>query len=64
MYKLGLDKYQTKRIIEEKLKSDPDLKYYIENDYILKLIDLLVDGIAEVIDENNNKIRDALINRR
>lgn len=60
----GLEKRDIKRKLQEKLDSDPDLKYYIDNDYITKLMDLLIDGIGEVIEENNKKLVDDLFKRR
>lgn len=62
--KKGLGKTEIKRMLHEKLEDDPDLKYYIDNDYITRLTDLLIEGIAEVIEENNKKIIDDLFRRR
>lgn len=52
----GLRGYEIERILYEKIESDPDLKYYIDNDYITKLVELLVEGIGEAIEENNKKL--------
>lgn len=54
----GMRKNQVERILRNHLDKNPDLKYYINNDYIDELISLLVDGISEVIEENNKKIID------
>lgn len=54
----GMRKHQVERILRNHLDKNPDLKYYINNDYIDELISLLVDGISEVIEENNKKIID------
>lgn len=54
--KRGLDDRYIKRKLHEKLDSNPDLKYYIDNEYVTKMIDLLIEGIAEVIEENNNEL--------
>ena len=56
MLNKGLKKHKTKRRLCEKIDSDPDLKYYIDNDYITKLIDLLIEGIAEIMEDNNQKL--------
>ena len=42
----GMSKYEIKRILEEKIESDPDLKYYLDNEYTIKIIDLLVEGLS------------------
>lgn len=52
----GLDKYKIERILMEKMESDPDLKYYLNDESIIKVINLLIKGIAEVIDENNKEL--------
>lgn len=52
----GLDKYKIERILMEKIESDPDLKYYLNDESIIKVINLLIKGIAEVIDENNKEL--------
>ena len=41
----GMSKYEIKRILEKKIESDPDLKYYLDNEYTIKIIDLLLEGI-------------------
>ena len=57
----GLNRHRVEGILREKIASDPDLKYYIDNDYITKLIDLLIEGIGEVVEENNDKFADDLL---
>ena len=57
----GLRKQDIERKLYEKINSDPDLKYYIDNDYIIKLVDLLIEGISEIIEENNRKLIDNLL---
>ncbi len=52
----GLDKYEAERILKEYLDKEPDLKYYMNNDYMEKLVDILIKGIANVIEENNKKV--------
>ena len=56
--KNGLRKYKIERKLHEKIDSNPDLKYYLDNEYVTEIIDLLIDGIGEVIEENN----EALVN--
>lgn len=52
----GLTKNEAERIIKDSLNKNPDLKYYINNDYIDELVNLLVEGICNVIEENNKKV--------
>lgn len=54
--RIGLRRSEVENILREKLKEDPDLKYYVDNDYITRLIDLLIEGIAEAIAKNNSEI--------
>lgn len=60
----GMSKYEIKRILEEKIESDPDLKYYLDNEYTIKIIDLLVEGISEAFEKNNEKLMDDLLRHR
>ena len=52
----GLKDYEIQRIIRNQLNKNPDLKYYIDNDYIDELISLLVEGVSQAIEENNKKV--------
>lgn len=54
----GMRKHQIEKIIRSKLNKKPDLKYYINNDYIEELVSLLIEGISEAIEENNRKVID------
>lgn len=60
----GLREYDVKRILHEKIDSDPDLKYYIDNEYVTRLVDLLIEGIGEIIEKNNKELLDDLFQRR
>lgn len=59
-----MSKYEIKRILEEKIESDPDLKYYLDNEYTIKIIDLLVEGISDAFEKNNEKLIDDLLRHR
>lgn len=59
--KKGLDKMDIERKLHDKINLNPDLKYYIDNDYVTKLIDLLIEGVAEVMEENNKELVDNLL---
>ena len=53
---LGLRKSQIETIVRRKLEKEPDLKYYVANDYVMGLVDLLVEGVAEATDRNNDEL--------
>ena len=59
----GIDKFRVQRILQEKIETDPDLKYYIDNVYITKLVDLLIEGIGEVVETNNKKLVEDIFRR-
>ncbi len=60
MSEYGYSKEMISEIIKNRLKDNPDLKYYINNDYIAELVNLLLDGIAEAIEINTAKAFDDL----
>lgn len=33
----GMSRYEIKQILEEKIESEPDLKYYLDNEYTIKI---------------------------
>lgn len=49
----GLRKEQIERIIIASIEKNPDLKYYIDDEYVLELINLLIEGVSKSIEENN-----------
>ncbi|MBG9812373.1 hypothetical protein ABD68_12435 [Bacillus endophyticus] len=53
---------EVKQIIEDKLNEHPDLLYYIDNPYLQKVIDALVDGFAEAVAESNKKLAENVVN--
>lgn len=48
--------YQIEKIIRHSLDKNPDLKYYINNDYIDEPVNLLVIGVSQAIEENTKKV--------
>ncbi|WP_304125925.1 hypothetical protein [Methanosphaera cuniculi] len=58
MIHYGFDKYEAEKILKKSLDKEPDLKYYMNNDYMEKLVDILIEGIANVIEENNKKVEE------
>ena len=58
MNKYGLRQEELKRIILETMNSNPDLKYYVEDEYVLQLMDLMAEGVARAIEENTEHVID------
>ena len=58
----SLSEYEVKKIIEDKLAEHPDIFYYIDNPYLQKVIDALVDGVAEAMEQNNKKLVENVMN--
>lgn len=58
MTEYGYSKEQICDIIKNRMNDNPDLKYYINNDYIDELVNLLIEGIAEAIEVNTAKTMD------
>lgn len=52
----GLDKHELKKIITAKVEKNPDLKYYINDDYIYELVEAIVDGVSEAIEKNTKAV--------
>lgn len=52
----GLDKRELKKIITERIEQNPDLKYYINDDYIYELVDAIVDGVSDAIEKNTKTV--------
>lgn len=52
----GLRKSDLKKIILESVNKNPDLKYYINDDYIYELVDGIVDGVSIAIEENTKEV--------
>lgn len=60
----GMRKSDVSRKLYEKLDSDPDLKYYLDDENIIKLVVKLIEGIGEVVEENNKRLSDDLLRGR
>lgn len=52
----GLDHSAIRRIIIQSIERNPDLKYYVDNDYIYELVDAIVDGVSAAIEENTKTV--------
>lgn len=52
----GLQKDKLKKIILESVNKNPDLKYYINDDYIYELVDGIIDGVSIAIEENTKEV--------
>lgn len=57
----GMRKSDVSQRLYEKLDSDPGLKYYLDDENIIKLVGKLIEGIGEVIEENNKRLSDDLL---
>ena len=53
----GLSKSEAEEILKESLQKNPDIFYYLDNDYVQEIIELLINGISEVIERNNKKVK-------
>lgn len=53
---IGLRKSEIEAILRKKMEEEPDLKYYVDNDYIIRIVDLLIEGVAEAISRNNREL--------
>ncbi len=60
----GMRKNDVSQRLYEKLDSDSDLKYYLDDENIIKLVGKLIEGIGEVIEENNKRLSDDLLRGR
>lgn len=60
----GMRKSDVSQRLYEKLDSDLDLKYYLDDENIIKLVGKLIEGIGEVIEENNKRLSDDLLRGR
>ena len=54
----GMRKYEVVRELKQYIEKDPDLKYYLDNEYVEKIIGLLIEGIGNIIEKNNRKIEE------
>lgn len=63
MSDIGLSRREIEARLHKKIASDPDLKYYLSDEYVIKLVDLLIKGIAEVIEENNQQAIDNIVRK-
>ena len=53
---IGLRKSEIEAILRKKMEEEPDLKDYVDNDYIIRIVDLLIEGVAEAISRNNREL--------
>ena len=54
----GMRKSEVVRELKQYIEEDPDLKYYLDNEYVEKIIGLLIEGIGNIIEKNNRKIEE------
>ncbi|ARV43919.1 hypothetical protein ACTXHP_04950 [Bacillus stercoris] len=51
-----LSEYEIKKIIDAKVKENPDILYYIDDYYLQQVISSIIDGVAEAISQSNEKL--------
>ena len=56
----GLDQSRIKEIIMSHVEKNPDLKYYINDDYIYELVEAIVEGVSVAIRENTREVFDQI----
>lgn len=54
----GMNKDEVIKELKMEIDKDPDLKYYLNNEYIEKMFELLIEGIGKVIEKNNKKVEE------
>lgn len=54
----GMDKNEVIRELKLEIEKDPDLKYYLNNEYVEKMFELLIEVIENVIEKNNKKVEE------
>ena len=54
----GMRKNEVVRELKQYIEKDPDLKYYLDNEYVERIIELLIEGIGNIIEKNNRKIEE------
>ena len=52
----GLREYEIRNIIMRSIKKNPDLEYYIDNEYIYELIEAVVNGVSRAIEKNTDEV--------
>lgn len=54
----GMRKNEVVGELKQYIEKDQDLKYYLDNEYVEKIIGLLIEGIGYIIEKNNRKIEE------
>lgn len=54
----GLSRDEVKATIKRRLNENPDIFYFMDNDYIEELVEALSNGVADAIELNNKKFID------
>lgn len=54
----GMNKDEVIRELKMEIDKDPDLKYYLNNEYVEKMFELLIEGIGKIIEKNNKKVEE------
>ena len=54
----GMNKNEVVKTLRQYINKDPDLKYYLDDENIEKIIELLIEGIGYIVEKNNRKIEE------
>ena len=60
----GLDQSKIKELIMYHVEKNPDLKYYIDDDYIYELVEAIVEGVSVAIRANTREVFDQIERER
>lgn len=52
----GMSKDEVINELKMEIEKDPDLKYYLNHEYVERLIELLIEGIGKIIEKNNKEV--------
>ena len=53
-----MNKNEVVKTLRQYINKDPDLKYYLDDENIEKIIELLIEGIGYIVEKNNRKIEE------
>lgn len=54
----GMNKDEVVKELKHYINKEPDLKYYLDNEYIERMIELLIEGIGYIVEKNNKQIEE------
>lgn len=60
MLDIFLRKEHIRESIQHHMDANPDVKYYLDDDSVLELVNALADGIAAAMEANNQRLIDVI----